>query len=99
MQVEKTAAPTAGRQHSASATDAVVVLDHVSKRFGGGVAVDDLSLDGMRGAVFSILEPSGCGKTPTLRIIGGVDAPGEGMVRRHGRDGPDLPAHRRDRDT
>ena len=44
MQVEKTAAPTAGRQHSASATDAVVVLDHVSKRFGGVVAVDDLSL-------------------------------------------------------
>ncbi|TMG13873.1 MAG: ABC transporter ATP-binding protein [Chloroflexi bacterium] len=99
MQVEKTAAPAAGRQHSASATDAVVVLDHVSKRFGGVVAVDDLSLDVMRGEFFSMLGPSGCGKTTTLRMIGGFDAPSEGVVRLDGRDVTDLPAYRRDVNT
>src|SRR6059036_2919331 len=81
------------------APDAVVAIDHVTKHFHGMTAVNDLSLDVMRGEFFSMLGPSGCGKTTTLRMIGGFDAPSEGVVRLDGRDVTDLPAYRRDVNT
>ncbi|HZK75192.1 MAG TPA: ABC transporter ATP-binding protein, partial [Clostridia bacterium] len=48
---------------------------------------------------FSMLGPSGCGKTTTLRMIGGFEAPTEGMVRLDGQDVTDLPAYRRNVNT
>jgi spermidine/putrescine transport system ATP-binding protein len=79
--------------------DAVVVLEDVVKRFGAVVAVDRLNLKIRRGEFFSMLGPSGCGKTTTLRMIGGFEAPTEGMVRLDGQDVTDLPAYRRDVNT
>ena len=79
--------------------DAVVVIDHVVKRFGGVVAVNDLSLEIARGEFFSMLGPSGCGKTTTLRMIGGFETPTEGSIRLDGRDVTDLPAYKRDVNT
>jgi spermidine/putrescine transport system ATP-binding protein len=55
-------------------------LDHVSKRFGSFVAVDDLSLTIPQGSFFALLGPSGCGKTTTLRMIAGLEEPSEGTV-------------------
>jgi ABC-type Fe3+/spermidine/putrescine transport system ATPase subunit len=52
-----------------------VVLDRVSRRFGGVAAVHQVSLHIARGEFFSLLGPSGCGKTTTLRLIAGFDAP------------------------
>jgi spermidine/putrescine transport system ATP-binding protein len=77
----------------------VVVLENVVKRFGAVVAVDRLNLKIRRGEFFSMLGPSGCGKTTTLRMIGGFEAPTEGMVRLDGQDVTDLPAYRRDVNT
>jgi spermidine/putrescine transport system ATP-binding protein len=79
--------------------DSVVVLDRVVKHFGSMVAVDGLSLEIRRGEFFSMLGPSGCGKTTTLRMIGGFEAPTEGMVRLDGQDVTDLPAYRRNVNT
>jgi spermidine/putrescine transport system ATP-binding protein len=79
--------------------DAVVVLDKVVKRFGSMVAVDGLSLEIRRGEFFSMLGPSGCGKTTTLRMIGGFEAPTEGVVRLDGEDVTDLPAYKRNVNT
>jgi spermidine/putrescine transport system ATP-binding protein len=79
--------------------DPVVVLDQVVKRFGAVTAVDHLSLDIVRGEFFSMLGPSGCGKTTTLRMIGGFEAPTEGMIALDGRDVTQLPAYRRDVNT
>jgi spermidine/putrescine transport system ATP-binding protein len=58
-----------------------VELQHVSKRFGTTLAVDDLSLTLDAGEFFSLLGPSGCGKTTTLRLIGGLEHPDQGDIR------------------
>ena len=55
--------------------DPVVELSHVSKSFGGTLAVRDVSFTIERGEFFSMLGPSGCGKTTTLRLIAGFEQP------------------------
>ena len=50
-------------------------LEHVTKRFGAFVAVDDLSLTIPSGSFFALLGPSGCGKTTTLRMVAGLEEP------------------------
>jgi spermidine/putrescine transport system ATP-binding protein len=89
----------AGRAARATGGDAVVVLEEVVKHFGGVVAVDRLNLSIRRGEFFSMLGPSGCGKTTTLRMIGGFEAPTEGVVYLDGKDVTDLPAYRRNVNT
>ena len=54
--------PAPGVAHQAQG-DAVVVLDQVVKRFGSVVAVDRLTLEIRRGEFFSMLGPTGCGKS------------------------------------
>jgi spermidine/putrescine transport system ATP-binding protein len=76
-----------------------VRLAGVTKRFGGVVAVDDISLDIVRGEFFSLLGPSGCGKTTTLRMIGGFEQPDEGAIELAGTNVAGLPPHRRDINT
>ncbi len=49
--------------------DAVVRAEHLTKRFGGLVAVDDLSFALARGTVTGFLGPNGAGKTTTLRML------------------------------
>jgi spermidine/putrescine transport system ATP-binding protein len=76
-----------------------VALREVTKRFGGLVAVDELSLDLARGEFFTLLGPSGCGKTTTLRMIAGFERPSSGEIRIEGEDVAALPAHRRPTNT
>jgi spermidine/putrescine transport system ATP-binding protein len=52
----------------------------VVKRFDDTVAVDGSSLDVPHGSFFAPLDPSGCGKTTTLRMIGGFEEPTEGRI-------------------
>lgn len=59
----------------------VVELDHVTKRFGQVLALDDCSLAVEAGQTISLLGPSGCGKTTTLRLIAGFEEPDAGSVR------------------
>ncbi|PSQ53834.1 ABC transporter ATP-binding protein [Halobacteriales archaeon SW_8_65_20] len=55
-------------------------LDSVSKRYGGAVALSDVTLDVRDGEFFTLVGPSGCGKTTTLRTIAGFETPTEGTV-------------------
>jgi spermidine/putrescine transport system ATP-binding protein len=57
-----------------------VTIDHVSKRFGDFVALDDINFVIKPGEFFSLLGPSGCGKTTLLRIIAGFEFPDSGAV-------------------
>ena len=59
---------------------ASVTYDHVSKRFGDVIAVNDLNLE-IRDKEFVILVgPSGCGKTTSLRLVAGLEEVDEGNI-------------------
>ncbi|MGH1480942.1 MAG: ABC transporter ATP-binding protein [Geminicoccales bacterium] len=77
-------------------TDVVVHLDHITKRFGDVVAVDDLDMEIMAGEFVTFLGPSGCGKSTTLRIIGGFERPDAGRVILAGDDVTARPPNKRD---
>jgi ABC-2 type transport system ATP-binding protein len=64
----------------------VIEVDHLHKRYGGRVAVDDLSFTVERGEVFGILGPNGAGKTTTVEIIEGLRTPDGGTIRVLGLD-------------
>jgi putative spermidine/putrescine transport system ATP-binding protein len=73
-----------------------LVLDGISKRFGGLTAVDDVSLTVPAGAFVCLLGPSGCGKTTLLRRIAGLEEPDAGRILIDGADITALPTHSRD---
>jgi len=77
----------------------VIVLDHVTKRFGDFVAVHDASFAIGRGEFFSMLGPSGCGKTTTLRMIAGFESPTSGQIVLDGQDVSRTPPYRRNVNT
>ncbi|MDE1991003.1 MAG: ABC transporter ATP-binding protein [Rhizobiaceae bacterium] len=61
---------------------AKLILNHVSKDFGGGgrPAVKALSLEVRDGGFLALLGPSGCGKTTVLRMIAGFEQPTDGSI-------------------
>ncbi|WP_405218717.1 ABC transporter ATP-binding protein [Agrococcus sp. Ld7] len=76
-----------------------IQLEHVTKRYGDHLAVDDLVLDIRAGEFLSLLGPSGCGKTTTLRMIAGFEHPDAGDIRISGTSVLGRPPHRRDVNT
>src|SRR6266513_241597 len=65
----------------------ILVLDRVSKRFAGHIAVDELSLSVPRGVIYGLLGPNGAGKTTTIRMIMDILEPDGGAVRVFGEPG------------
>ena len=57
-----------------------IELTHVTQRWGGFYAVDDLDLLIDDNAFVTLLGPSGCGKTTTLRMIAGLETPTSGKI-------------------
>jgi putrescine transport system ATP-binding protein len=70
-------------------------IDHVTKRFGDFVAVNDVSLSVYRGELFSLLGGSGCGKTTLLRMLAGFEAPSSGRIFIDGVDMARIPPYER----
>lgn len=58
-----------------------VQIENVTKRFGNFTAVDQLSLNVPRGAIYGFIGPNGSGKTTTLRMIMRILHPDEGRIR------------------
>ena len=75
--------------------DTLLSLQHITKSFGEGDVLRDISLDVARGEFVTLLGASGCGKTTTLRIISGLETPDEGTVLLDGKDVTALPPERR----
>lgn len=70
-------------------------LAHITKRYAGVVAVDDITLDIPKGEFFSFLGPSGCGKTTLLRMVSGFTEPTQGTIRINGQDLAGVAPHKR----
>ncbi|MBV8836260.1 MAG: ATP-binding cassette domain-containing protein, partial [Alphaproteobacteria bacterium] len=58
----------------------VLRVEHVSMRFGGLVAVDDLSFSAARGEITALIGPNGAGKTTVFNCITGFYKPTEGRI-------------------
>ncbi|MBI4611740.1 MAG: ABC transporter ATP-binding protein [Candidatus Rokubacteria bacterium] len=55
-------------------------LDHLSKRFGSRLAVDDLSLRVEPGEIYGLIGPNGSGKTTTVKMVTGLYRPSAGRI-------------------
>ncbi len=77
-------------------TTAVIRAEHLTRRFGDNLAVDNLDLQVHSGEVFGFLGHNGAGKTTTVRLLNGVLEPHAGSMRVLGldplTDGPALRA-------
>ena len=58
----------------------VLRVEHLTMRFGGLVAVDDLSFDVRRGTIAALIGPNGAGKTTVFNCITGFYRPTEGRL-------------------
>jgi putrescine transport system ATP-binding protein len=76
-------------------TNEYIRIEHVTKRFGDFVAVDNVTLSVFKGEIFCLLGGSGCGKTTLLRMLAGFEAPTSGRIFIDGQDMADtLPYER-----
>jgi branched-chain amino acid transport system ATP-binding protein len=67
--------------------DPILTVEHVSMRFGGLLAVGDLSFNAYRGDITALIGPNGAGKTTVFNCITGFYRPTEGMITMHRANG------------
>jgi branched-chain amino acid transport system ATP-binding protein len=67
--------------------DPILTVEHLSMRFGGLVAVDDLTFSAIRGHITALIGPNGAGKTTVFNCITGFYHPSVGMIRLAHADG------------
>ena len=77
----------------------IIDIEHVSKRFGEKVALNDINLYVRKGEFMTILGPSGCGKTTLLRLLAGFETATEGNITIGGTDITNLPPYKRNVNT
>src|SRR5438034_2641882 len=78
-------------QDAAQASAPMIQVEHVTKRIGDKVLVEDLTFEVYQGEIFGFIGPSGSGKTSTIRLLTGVYGPTEGSIRVMGL-APDHPS-------
>jgi branched-chain amino acid transport system ATP-binding protein len=65
---------------TAATADPILQVDHLSMKFGGLVAIGDLSFQARRGEITALIGPNGAGKTTVFNCITGFYKPSEGMI-------------------
>ena len=70
-----------------SEPETILAVEHLSMRFGGLVAVDDLSFVARRGDITALIGPNGAGKTTVFNCITGFYKPSAGLIRLSHPDG------------
>ena len=58
----------------------MIELNHICKRYGKMLAVDDLTLRIPKGEIFGFIGPNGAGKTTTIKMMGGILIPTSGSI-------------------
>ena len=78
--MEEATPPEPSRLEPVQATDSMISVQHLTKKFGAETVVQDVSFDVPRASIFGFIGPSGSGKTTTVRLLTGVYTPTEGEV-------------------
>lgn len=76
-----------------SLADQLLTVSDVTVRFGGIVALDQLSFSIRRGEICGLIGPNGAGKTTMFNVVSRIYEPSEGRVVYEGRDLLSVPAH------
>ena len=63
-----------------------VEIDHISKRYGRTLALDDVTFDVRRGQIAGLIGPNGAGKTTLFKTISGILRPSAGTITFEGHD-------------
>jgi ABC-2 type transport system ATP-binding protein len=66
--------------------EAMIKVEHLKKKFGDFVAVDDVSFEVKKGEIFGLLGPNGAGKSTTLRVLSTLARPTDGTASIGGYD-------------
>ena len=69
------------------AADPILAVERLSMRFGGLVAIDELSFSAQRGHITALIGPNGAGKTTVFNCITGFYKPSAGLIRLAHADG------------
>lgn len=77
-----------------SQSSSVIVIDNISKQFGGVNALDRCSFRIEAGRITGLIGPNGAGKTTLFNIIAGFIRPSSGRIWLDGEDVTGLPPHR-----
>ncbi|HEV2441553.1 MAG TPA: ABC transporter ATP-binding protein [Steroidobacteraceae bacterium] len=72
-----------------------IIIEGVTKTFGGYTAVDNVSLNIYQGEMFALVGASGCGKTTLLRMLAGFARQSSGRIVIDGMEMSDVPPHER----
>ena len=70
----------------------MIEVEHLTKRYGGHTAVDDISFTVEDGCIYGLLGPNGAGKSTTMNIITGYISATDGTVKIDGHDIAEEPA-------
>ena len=76
---------------------ALLEVEHVSKAFGGVMALEDVSFEVQDGEIMGLIGPNGAGKTTLFNVVSGVVHADGGRVRYRGQELPATRPHRRAR--
>jgi branched-chain amino acid transport system ATP-binding protein len=71
----------------------MLAVDGLTKRFGGFLAVNQVSFEARQGEILGLIGPNGSGKSTTFNLIAGNLPPTAGSIRFEGADIGGLPAH------
>jgi branched-chain amino acid transport system ATP-binding protein len=74
--------------------DPILSINRVSKRFGGLLALHEVTFDLPAGTIMGLMGPNGAGKTTLVNVICGFYKPDSGTITFKGQDISRLPAHK-----
>ncbi len=79
-----------GGQDKTMTADVILRVEHLTMRFGGLVAINDLSFDVRRGEITALIGPNGAGKTTVFNCVTGFYRPTMGMLTMTQRGGAEF---------
>jgi branched-chain amino acid transport system ATP-binding protein len=71
-------------------SDVLLTVEHLTMRFGGLIAVEDVNFTARRGQITGVIGPNGAGKTTLFNCITGFYKPSQGRITLHRQDGPNY---------